>query len=103
MSDPADTVRKKGEDVLRELAVHQGVAYRSYGEALARYGEGSLNTADLLKEAGDLYYKEAGRIASGLFSAYADLLAGGLDRVRSEVAPAPEEPRAPPIPGTPKK
>lgn len=79
MADPAETARKKSSEVFRELAVHQGEAYRSYGEALTRFGEGSLNTSDLLKTAGDIYYREAGRAASSLFSAFTELLAGGLD------------------------
>jgi hypothetical protein len=97
MSDPVETVRKKGGDLFRELATHQGIAYRSYGEALARYGEGSLKFPDLVKEAGDLYYREAGRIASSLFSAVAEVFAGGVDRARSEVAdgPHPDEKTVP--------
>jgi hypothetical protein len=86
MSDPADSVRKKSGEFLRELAAHQGVAYRSYSEALARYGEGSSNISDLMKEAGDLYYREAGRVASGLFAAFTEAFSSSLDRAKSEIA-----------------
>ena len=106
MTDSADTVRKKSGEVLRELALHQGAAYRSYGEALARYGDGSLTTAELLKEAGDLYYTEAGRVASSLFSAYTGLITAGLDvagvKMSDKDGSADSKIAPPPIPGTKK-
>jgi hypothetical protein len=97
MTDSAETVRKKSGEVFRELAAHQGAAYRSYGDALVRFGEGSLNTSDLLKEAGDLYYREAGRVASSLFSGFAELFAGGLDLAGAKILPkgGPEARAAP--------
>ena len=106
MADSADTLRKKSNEVLRELAVHQGAAYRSYGEALARYGDGDLTAAELLREAGDLYYKEAGRVASSLFSAYTGLITAGLDVAGVKISDKEEsaDPKiaVPPLPETKK-
>jgi hypothetical protein len=104
MTDSVETLRKKSGEVFREFALHQGAAYRSYGEALARYGEGSLTTSDLLKEAGDLYYREAGRVASSLFSAFTGLITGGLDmagaKVSDNAGSDDAEAVPPPVPGT---
>lgn len=85
MSNPAETARRKSSEVFREIAAHQGAAYRAYGEALERFGNGSLSSSDLFKEAGDLYYREAGRVASGLFSAYTDVYALALESVGARV------------------
>jgi hypothetical protein len=96
MADPTETVRSKGSEVLREIAAHQGAAYRAYGEALERFSTGSLNPSDLLKEAGDLYYREAGRVASGLFSAYTEVYAQVLDTVGARILSAKDKVEAVP-------
>jgi hypothetical protein len=95
MSNSTETARRKGSDVLREMAVHQAAAYRAYGEALERFGNGSLNSSDLFKEAGDLYYREAGRVASGLFSAYTEVYVQVLDSVGAKVLSAKDEAAGP--------
>ena len=56
-----------GRDMLREAAFHQGEAYRHYGEALEQYSAGEISAGDLFKTAGDLYFKEIGRLGAHLF------------------------------------
>lgn len=96
MTTPAGSARKSSDEVLREIAAHQGAAYRAYGDALERFGQGTLNTSGLLKEAGDLYFKEAGRVASGLFSAATEVYSSALGAIGARVLPDkdPEHPKA---------
>jgi hypothetical protein len=95
MTTPAESARKNSGEVLREIAAHQGAAYRAYGEALERFGEGTLNTSGLLKEAGDLYFKEAGRVASGLFCAVTELYSSALGTIGARVLTPQYEPEYP--------
>jgi hypothetical protein len=91
MTTPTESARKSSGEVLREIATHQGAAYRAYGEALERFGHGSLNTSGLLKEAGDLYFREAGRVASGLFSAATEVYSSALGVIGARVLPPKDD------------
>ena len=84
MAQEADSFLKKGGDVLRELASHQGAAYRQYGEALQKYGAGEIDAGKLVKAAGDLYFAEVGRVSSSLFSASSEVVNWALGKVGVE-------------------
>jgi len=78
MAQEAESLLSKGSDVLRELASHQGLAYRQYGEALVKFGSGEINASELFKTAGDLYFKEVGQIGAGLFEASTEVFSSAL-------------------------
>jgi hypothetical protein len=80
MAQEVDTLMKKGGDILRELAVHQGSAYRRYGEALEKFGSGESSATELFKTAGDLYFREAGHIGAGLFAAASEVVNWALGK-----------------------
>jgi len=85
MAQETNSSLKKGGDVLRELANHQGAAYRRYGEALQKFGAGETSASDLFKVAGDLYFQEAGRISAGLFAASSEVFTWALGRAGIDV------------------
>jgi hypothetical protein len=79
--------------LLRDLAVHQGLAYCTYGEALQRFGKRDIGWTDLFRTSGDIYYREATRVFWTLltadFNGYASLLsmaAGKTHRPEADVA-----------------
>jgi hypothetical protein len=90
MAQETDSLLKKGGDVLREIASHQGAAYRQYGEALEKFGTGEMNAGELLKTAGDLYFREVGRIGAGLFEASTE----AISRALGGTGLAPDEAKA---------
>ena len=69
MPGSTDTLLGEGTRVLREIAVQQGLAYRTYGEALERFGEAKIGWPELMKTSGDLYAKEAVRTIWSLIRA----------------------------------
>jgi hypothetical protein len=73
MPEALDKVTEKGQRLVREFAAHQGEAYRAYGEALERFGNGELGVVDVVKTASDVYFNEVGRFASGLAEAGATI------------------------------
>lgn len=83
MPRSASTLPDEASRLLRDLAVCQGLAYCTYGEALQRFGKHDMGWADLVKTSSDIYYKEATRVFWSLltadFNAYTWLLsmAGG--------------------------
>jgi hypothetical protein len=81
MAKDAEFRLKDSGEILRDLAAHQGLAYRQYGEALEKFGSGKINAGELFKTAGDLYFKEAGRVSSGLFEAAVSIFQGVLGGV----------------------
>jgi hypothetical protein len=62
----------------REIAINQGLAYRSYGEAMQRFGENKIGWAELFKTAGDIYLKEAAQTVWSLFRADMNIYASML-------------------------
>jgi hypothetical protein len=81
MHEPSQTAGH----ALRKLAADQGAAYRAYGQALERFGSGEINAGELFRFVGDLYFKEAGRAASGLFNAIAEGVSRGLSSAGVQV------------------
>lgn len=89
----------EGTRVLRELAAQQGLVYRTYGEALQRYGDDQIGWTELFKASGDIYVKEAVQTVWSLVRAYANVYAwtlsvAGAKPVRPETDPGHHE--APP-------
>ena len=80
MAQEVDALQKKGGDILRELAIHQATAYRSYGEALEKFGSGKSSATELFKTAGDLYFREVGHIGAGLFAAASEMVSWALGK-----------------------
>src|SRR5947207_2565523 len=96
MPEPTRSLLDQGSRVLRELALQQGVAYRTYGEALQRFGEEQIGWAELVKASGDIYFREAAQAAWSLVRANANvyawmLSAAGAKAVPPETAPAQDE------------
>jgi hypothetical protein len=94
MAKEAESILKKGGDALREAAAHQGMAYRSYGEALEKFGKGEIDATDLFKTAGDLYFKEVGRVGASLFGAGTNLIGNVLGSASQPLQNAADKPRA---------
>jgi hypothetical protein len=65
----------EGARLLREFAVQQGVAYRTYGEALQRFGEQQMDWKELFKTSGDIYLREMVRSMWGLVQGNTHMLA----------------------------
>jgi hypothetical protein len=96
MSGSTKSLLDEGTRVLRELAVQQGLAYRTYGEALQRYGEDQIDWKELFKTSGGIYFKEVAQVVWSLIrantNAYAWMLsAAGAKPVRPEPDPPYDE------------
>jgi hypothetical protein len=78
MPGSTNSLLDEGTRVLRELAVQQGLAYRTYGEALQRFGEDQIGWAELFKASGDIYFKEAAQTVWSLVRANANVYAWTL-------------------------
>jgi hypothetical protein len=99
MPETPNSLLDQGTRALRELAVQQGQAYRTYGEALQRFGENQIGWTELFKTSGDVYFKEVAQAIWSLVRAntnvYAWLLsAAGAKPVRVEAEPPHDEPPA---------
>ena len=81
MPEATHSLLDQGGRVLRELARQQGLAYRTYGEALQRFGEQQIGWTELFKTSGDIYFKETAQAVWSLIRANANVYA--LDAVRS--------------------
>jgi hypothetical protein len=95
MPGPTKSLLDEGARVLRELALQQGLAYRTYGEALQRYGEEQIDWKELFKTSGDIYFKEVAQVVWSLVRAntnvYAWMLAAaGAKPLHPEAEPAPD-------------
>ena len=96
MPGSQNSLLEKGTRVLRELATQQGLAYRSYGEALQRFGEDQIDWKELFKTSGDIYFKEAAQVVWSLIRANTNvcawmLSAAGAKPVRPEADPGHDE------------
>jgi hypothetical protein len=78
MPPSGDSVLDELDHVLRDLAVQQGSACATYGEALQRFGERKLGWGELFKIAGDTYLRETSRTALSLWQAEANMVRLGL-------------------------
>jgi hypothetical protein len=99
MPGSTNSLLDEGTRVLRELAVQQGLAYRTYGEALQRFGEDQIGWKELFKTSGDLYVREVVRAAWSLIRANTNVYAwmlttAGAKPVRPEAEPGTDEPPA---------
>lgn len=59
MPGSADSLLDEATRVLRELAMLQGRAHCTYGEALQRYGANEIDLTELCRATGDSYFKGA--------------------------------------------
>ena|SRR5215469_10275159 len=89
----------EGAKLLREFAVQQGAAYRTYGEALQRFGEQQMDWKELFKTSGDIYLREVAQSMWGLVRANTHmfawmLAAAGAKPLRPETGAARDEPLA---------
>jgi hypothetical protein len=69
MAGSTNSLLDQGNRMLRELALQQGLAYRTYGEALQRFGEDQIDWKELFKTSGDIYFKEVAQAAWSLIRA----------------------------------
>jgi hypothetical protein len=92
MPDATRSLIDQGSQVLRELAVQQGVAYRTYGEALQRFGEEQIGWSELVKTSGDIYFREAAQAVWSLVRANANIYAWMLSAAGAKVAQAESVP-----------
>jgi hypothetical protein len=76
----------QGTRVLRELALQQGLAYRTYGEVLQRFGEQQIGWTELFKMSGDIYFREAAQAAWSLVRANANAYAWMLSAAGAKPA-----------------
>jgi hypothetical protein len=63
MANTSENPLETGDRVLREFANEHSAAYTTYGEALKKFGGGGIGSAELAKQAADLYFKETARAA----------------------------------------
>ena len=93
MPEATHSLLDQGGRVLREIARQQGLAYRTYGEALQRFGEQQIGWTELFKASGDIYFKESAQAAWSLIRANANvyawmLSAAGAKPVSPDAGPA---------------
>jgi hypothetical protein len=94
MPDATTSLFDQGTKALRELALQQGLAYRTYGETLQRFGEQQIGWTELFKTSGDIYFREAAQAAWSLVranvNAYASILsAAGAQPAKPDAGPGP--------------
>ena len=97
MPGPTNSLLDEGGRLLREFAVQQGAAYRTYGEALQRFGEQQMDWKELFKTSGDIYLREVAQSMWGLVRANTHmfawmLAAAGAKPLRPEAEPSRDEP-----------
>jgi hypothetical protein len=98
MPEVTDSLLDQATNVLRELALQQGRAYRTYGETLQRFGAKQIGWTDLFKTSGDIYFREAAQVAWSLMRANANACAWMLSAAGAKSASpeADHEHEAPP-------
>jgi len=92
MPEPTRSLLDEGTRVLQELAAQQGLAYRTYGEALQRFGEDQIDWKELFKTSSDIYFREVAQVVWSIIRANTNvfawmLSAAGAKPVRPEVDP----------------
>ena len=75
MLEPTNSKLDEATRVLREIAVHQGLAYITYGEALQRFGARKIDWPEMFKASGDIYIEEAATTVWSLIRAEIDVYA----------------------------
>lgn len=91
MPGSTNTLLDEATRVMRELAVNQGMAYATYGEALQRFGENRIGAAELLKATGELYLKEVVQTAWSLVRADLNIYAWMLNLTPRQTADAEKD------------
>jgi hypothetical protein len=80
MPRSTESLQDEATQVLRDLAVHHGLAYTTYGETLQEFGENKIGWADLFKTSSDIYFKEVAHTYWALlkaeFDVYTSMMAG---------------------------
>ncbi len=80
------------ERLVRTLAQGKGAAWKEFAKTLEQFGHGEIDAGGVVKVAGDLYFKEVGRVASIFAGAATEMLGWGSGRARAEAdRPAAEE------------
>jgi hypothetical protein len=92
MPEATHSLLDQGGRVLRELARQQGLAYRTYGEALQRFGEQQIGWTELFKTSGDIYFKETAQAVWSLIRANANVYAWMLSAAGTKPAGPEAEP-----------
>ena len=72
------------ERLMRTLASGKGAAWKEFAKALDQYGQGGIDAGGVARIAGDLYFKEVGRVASIFAGAATDMLGWGLGEGRRD-------------------
>ena len=86
MPEATGSLLDQGGRMLRELARQQGSAYRTYGEALQRFGEQQIGWTELFKTSGDIYFKETAQAMWSLVRANANAYAWMLSAAGAKPA-----------------
>ncbi len=82
MKQEAENPATPVERVMRTLASGKGAAWKEFAEALDQYGQGGLDAGGVARIAGDLYFKEVGRVASIFAGAATQMLGWGAGKGR---------------------
>jgi hypothetical protein len=94
MGQVTDNPAAAADRLMRTLAIGKGAAWKEFARALDQYGRGGIDAGGVVKIAGDLYFKEVGRVASIFAGAATEMLGWGLGRARKEAARPPADPGA---------
>ena len=75
MPGSTNSLLEEATRLVHELATQQGLAYRTYGDALQRFGDSQMAWSELFKTSGDIYLKESVRTVWSLIRANANACA----------------------------
>jgi hypothetical protein len=92
MKRDAENPAATAERLMRTLARGMGAAWKEFAKALEEFGQGGMDAGGVVGVAGDLYFKEVGRVASIITGAATQMLGWGLGRAPAEAdIPSAEE------------
>jgi hypothetical protein len=76
---------------MRTLASGKGAAWKEFAKTLEQFGHGEIDAGGVAKVAGELYFKEVGRVASIFAGAATQMLGWGLGARAEADRPAADE------------
>ena len=94
MGQEAENSAAAAERLMRTLASGKGAAWKEFAKALDQYGEGRIDAGGVVRIAGDLYFKEVGRVASIFAGAAAEMLGLESGKERGQADKSLSEPGA---------
>ena len=94
MGQEAENSAAAAERLMRTLASGKGAAWKEFAKALDQYGEGRIDAGGVVRIAGDLYFKEVGRVASIFAGAATEMLGWGSGKGSGEADKPLAEPGA---------